>query len=87
MRTEPAILIIPLALGAILYFGFRLAGAIPGVAVVGPAPIAAAIVLILFLGILMASNSESVREIVKQIAVWLGIVVLLPPVRPVTSAE
>jgi hypothetical protein len=81
MRSEPAILIVPLATGAIVFFGVRILALVLGVhvGVVAAAYIAAAITLLLiFLVCLMASSSESVRELVKQIAVWLGIVVLLP---------
>jgi putative Mn2+ efflux pump MntP len=82
MRSEPAILIVPLAVAAAVVLGVHLALVlgVPGASVlVGWSRlIAVTTFLVVFLVCLMASSSESIREFVKQIAVWLGILVLLP---------
>src|SRR5438105_168279 len=59
-----------LAAGA--YFGAVLLG------LIGIAPWAAPITLILGLALLVVSQMTTIREILKQIAIWLAIVTLLP---------
>src|SRR5437868_4347577 len=74
MRTEPAILIVSLAIGMAAYLLLTFFGLS-----YWPIAVLPALVAFVLLSIVMAyTDSESVRELVKQIAVWLGIVVLLP---------
>src|SRR5947199_8485175 len=75
MRTEVAIPVLVLALGLVVcvllvLFGFPVQARLVLILTVGSA---------LCLSILMAHNTaNSIREPVKQIAIWLGIVALLP---------
>src|SRR5262249_2303040 len=76
MRVEAGILVLTLLLGLALY---ALSGLL-GLFLASPwvFGLAAGIRLVLYLLVVMAQNAVSIRELVKQIAVWLGIVVLLP---------
>jgi hypothetical protein len=76
MRNEPAILVVALAVGALGCFTVAFFGFSPWPMGVGFGLI---IGLVVFVGLLMAQNAGiAVRELVKQIAVWLAIVTLLP---------
>lgn len=53
---------------SLLFLGFGLASQAAALAL-GP---------VVFLGVVMAQDAMTIRELVKQIAVWLGVVILLP---------
>src|SRR5947208_97172 len=75
LRIEPASLVLALFVGYLVYSAVALLGFRYWLAPAAGFSVA----LLLFVGLVMAMNAvDGVRELVKQIAVWLGIVVLLP---------
>src|SRR5437867_9130532 len=76
MRLEIGILVVAVIVGLILYVVARLLGLFGTAPLVFAAVVAIGVALCVIT--LMAQNAVNIRELVKQVAIWLGVVTLLP---------
>jgi len=79
MRIQVGVLVVALIVGLVVGLGLSLLADLKGFFLLGPLPVLPVTLGLVFcLGTLMTQNAVNIRELVKQIAVWLGIVVLVP---------
>jgi hypothetical protein len=83
MRVQVGSLVAALIVGSVVGLGLCLLLVFSGIAIgLLSTPViigcSVALGLIFCLGTLMTQNAVNIREFVKQIAVWLGVVVLVP---------